>query len=402
MQVRRQADAQAELGVVLEQRVGPRGPAAHGVLRPRRGGQVAAVDRRASGGVGDGGAVTEQLAQQLEVGRLAAAGARAGELEERLEKLGAADGAEVHPGAVVLGDGLEVVDRRLLLLAVQDRHQFDRAPRRLVHGLDRAGLHAQPAAGAVLHVDLQGVAGLRQAGGVERRREETLGGVADGIGGVALGAQYGVRADERAVAALDAGLGVPFGHDLRDVALLELGGARRVGAVHRQRRHRKVVAATLEHARRHRPHEFRRVLGDRRDEPVIRRRVRRHVHLVQLGQRGVDRLVVLAHHLRGFAGVGLGDGVLDLLDRLVAASRIDGGREQRHGSLRVLLPGDHLGHRQDQRIDDAETAQLRLLSGQGVRRQGCGRDVPTYPSPAREQTGLPPGRSTRRQQRGRP
>ena len=45
--------AEAELGVVLEERVGPRRPAPVAVGRVRRGGQVAAVDRRAAGGIGD-------------------------------------------------------------------------------------------------------------------------------------------------------------------------------------------------------------------------------------------------------------------------------------------------------------------------------------------------------------
>ena len=63
------------------------GPAPLGVGRPRRGRQVRAVDRRATGGVGDDHAVAEELAHELDVRRLAAAGARAGELEQRLEHL---------------------------------------------------------------------------------------------------------------------------------------------------------------------------------------------------------------------------------------------------------------------------------------------------------------------------
>ena len=79
--------AEAELRVVLEQRVRPRRPAAVAVGRVRRRRQVAAVDRRAAGRVGDQQAVAEQLRQQLEVRRLAAAGARARVLEQRLEEL---------------------------------------------------------------------------------------------------------------------------------------------------------------------------------------------------------------------------------------------------------------------------------------------------------------------------
>ncbi len=85
--VERDAHAQAKLGVVLEQRVGPGWAAAQRVLRPGRGRQVAAIDARTAGGVGDHRAVAIQLADQLEVGRFATAGAGARELEERLQQL---------------------------------------------------------------------------------------------------------------------------------------------------------------------------------------------------------------------------------------------------------------------------------------------------------------------------
>ena len=110
--VQREADAQPELGVVLEERVGPGRPAPVRVLGPGRGGQVAAVDRGAAGGVGDHRAVAEQLGQQLEVGRLAAAGAGPGELEQRLQQLDVLDRAQVEPGAVDVRQGQEEVPVR--------------------------------------------------------------------------------------------------------------------------------------------------------------------------------------------------------------------------------------------------------------------------------------------------
>ena len=80
------------------------GPSPVPVLGVRRGGQVAAVDRRAAGGVGDHRPVAEELAHQLQVGRLAAAGAGAGELEERLEQLRALDHVDLDLRAVDLGN----------------------------------------------------------------------------------------------------------------------------------------------------------------------------------------------------------------------------------------------------------------------------------------------------------
>ena len=82
--VQRQAHAQAKFGVVFEERVGPGRAAPFAVDGPGGGGQVAAVDGGAAGGIGDQHAVAEELGEQLDVGCLAAAGAGAGELEQRL------------------------------------------------------------------------------------------------------------------------------------------------------------------------------------------------------------------------------------------------------------------------------------------------------------------------------
>ena len=72
---------------------------ARGVDGPRRRRQVGAVDRRAARGVGDDHAVAEQLADELDVGRLAAAAAGARELEQRLEHLAALDGVVGDAGS---------------------------------------------------------------------------------------------------------------------------------------------------------------------------------------------------------------------------------------------------------------------------------------------------------------
>ena len=79
--------AEAELRVVFEEGVGPGWPAALGVLGVRSGGQVAAVDGGAASGIGDVEPVAEELGEELDVSRLAAAGTCAGELEERLQEL---------------------------------------------------------------------------------------------------------------------------------------------------------------------------------------------------------------------------------------------------------------------------------------------------------------------------
>ena len=101
------AQAEAELGVVLEERIRPGRATAGAVLAVGCGRQVAAVDRGTAGGVGDGQAVAEELGEELDVGRLAAAGAGAGELEQRAGELAALHGGQVEGGAVGPGDFLE-------------------------------------------------------------------------------------------------------------------------------------------------------------------------------------------------------------------------------------------------------------------------------------------------------
>ena len=87
MRVHAQPQPEAEFRVVFEQRIRPCRPAAVAIGRVRRGRQIAAVNRRAAGGVGDQQAIAEQLREQLDVRRFAAARAGARVLEQRLEEL---------------------------------------------------------------------------------------------------------------------------------------------------------------------------------------------------------------------------------------------------------------------------------------------------------------------------
>ena len=167
--VQAQAQAEAELGVVLEERIGPGGPAAVAVARVGRGRQVAAVDGGAARGVGDDRAVAEELGEQLDVGRLAAAGAGAGEFEERIEELGALHLVELEGRAVGRGEASGRTRN-----SAAPRHAAAAAAAMLMAffariglALDRAELHAELAAGAILGRDLQRVAHALDVGGAE-------------------------------------------------------------------------------------------------------------------------------------------------------------------------------------------------------------------------------------------
>ncbi len=82
--VERNAEAKPELRVVLKQRICPCRTASISIFRVRRGRQIAAVNRGASGRVGDDQPIAEELREQFDVRRLAATGARSGELKQRL------------------------------------------------------------------------------------------------------------------------------------------------------------------------------------------------------------------------------------------------------------------------------------------------------------------------------
>ena len=329
MPVGGEPEAEPELGVVLEQRVRPGRAAPVGVGRPRRGGQVPAVDRRAAGRVGDHQPVAEQLREQLEVGRLAAAGAGAGELEQRLQELGAAHRAEVHPRPVVRRQRLE--ERDVVALGGDQRlarREVDRLADRVARRDDRAGLDAQPAAGAVLDVDLQRVAACPGSPGASSGADRNPSGAPSRRGlVVVLGADHAVRADEAAVAALDAQVGVPDRDQLGDVALLVRRRAARVGAVHRQRADRQLVAAAGHHLRGDGADELRRVRGHRRRQLARGRHPVGHLDPVQPLQRPVDRRLVALDDLGAAPAVGLGDRLLDPGDRLVARQHA-GDREE--------------------------------------------------------------------------
>ena len=98
---------EAELGVVLEEGVGPGGTEAAAVVAAVRSGRSrAAVDGGAARGVGHHHLLTEELGDALQVRGLAAAGAGAAELEQRLCELAVLDVGLLVDEVVLIGDAL--------------------------------------------------------------------------------------------------------------------------------------------------------------------------------------------------------------------------------------------------------------------------------------------------------
>ena len=280
-----------------------RGPSR--LVRVGRGGQVAAVDRRAAGGVRDQRAVAEELGQQLDVGRLAAARAGARVLEQRLQELRALD---------VEALGLACGRAR----AGRGRTRSSRAPasrsgrcgamsmalcRGLVLSLagQTSTQSVQPvqSSGATWSVYLQALAGRRS---VKSSDLKVAGAPARRVGLVDLGADGRVRADEHALVALDADRRVPDRDLGGEVALLPLRGAHRPGAVHGERAHRQQVALARHHHRASRAARSRaRPSGTTAGGRGRRSAAAGTGDLVQVGEGGVHRREVPLHHLRARA-----------------------------------------------------------------------------------------------------
>ena len=98
---------EAELGVVLKERVGPGGTVAAAVVAAVRCGRSrATIDGGAACGVGHHHLLAEELGDALEVRGLAAAGAGAAELEQRLCELAVLDVGLLVDEVVLIGDAL--------------------------------------------------------------------------------------------------------------------------------------------------------------------------------------------------------------------------------------------------------------------------------------------------------
>src|SRR5262249_30424325 len=121
--------------------------------------------------------------------------------------------------------------------------EVDRLAAVVADGGDGTGLDAQLAAGAVLDVDLQRVARVGKSDGIERSGEERVRSAVQLLVVEVARANDAVRADEAAVAALDAEVGLPDSDKIGDVALLVRCGPAGVGAVHRERAHGQVVSS---------------------------------------------------------------------------------------------------------------------------------------------------------------
>ena len=220
--------------------------------------QVAAVNRRAPGGIGDERPIAEQLREQFDVRRLAAAGAGARVFEERLQKLRVLD-VRLDGRAVDLRQvEKERVVGALGLAQRPLRTQIQRLVLRVGLVLGRADADTQAAAGAVLRRDLNRVFHPGELLALEVDGLEGRGLPCERFGRVHLDADRRVRTDERALVALDAEPFVPDRDIGRQVAFLPLRRADRPRTVGRERAHGQQVSLAGQHRTRDVLHKGRR------------------------------------------------------------------------------------------------------------------------------------------------
>ncbi len=196
------------------------------IWRCREGGSV---DGRAARRVGDHHVVTEELGDVLDVRSLAAACAGARELEQWLGELRVLHALHLVQDSVLVAYlGVEVIEVLLLVNLLEVGSHLER--RNLLGG-SRADIDAVAAACAVGDRDRDGELVALEVGLSFRHLESFR-----SLCGLFLVHEErtddGVRADIRAVVALDAGLRIPYRNRYGHAALLECRSSCRHGAVH--------------------------------------------------------------------------------------------------------------------------------------------------------------------------
>ena len=344
-----QFHAEAELAEVLEEGVGPSRTATHIVLRVRCGGNGARVDRRATRGVGHHLAVAIELGDELDVGRLTATRAGAGELEERRGELRILHvGLRVYEVLLCLHLVRAVGPvRHLIHLRLEVLHH-----ERLLALLTRADVGTVAAAETVEHVHLNAEvhAGKHLALSLELRE----------VGALLFlfvkheGTDRGVRADVGTLVTLDTVVHVPLGNERGHTALLEICCALHPCTVLNalEGRYRQQVAILSVDGSHHLVDEGRiivfraRIVGQFGPSGI-------HGELLVLAST-IYSGVVLIHHVLALATVRLDDELLHLLHSQVnrddardaEEGRLeDGVRTVAKADLLCDLCGIHVVHR---------------------------------------------------------
>ena len=142
-----------------------------------------------------------------------------------------------------------------------------------------------------------------------------------------LGADHTVRANHRALAALDADVFIPDWNEGCNVALFVLRGSGRKGATGGQCADRKQVTLAVGNLTEDVADELRRIAYQSACDVEVGVRCGRNRNLFEIRQGRIDSREVLRHDCFAALAVGLLDRLLDLLDRLILGQHARDGKE---------------------------------------------------------------------------
>ncbi len=201
---------------------------------------------------------------------------------------------------------------------------------RLRRIFDRARRDAQSATRAVVDGDLQRVsaraffAAALESYRFERGRRSLEQRIV-----IALHADDGMRADDLAVAALRADLGLPDRHLIGQIFDFPGRGARRIRTVGREHASRQLVAFARDHRTKDVANELGRAVDNGGGHVEATSDLTGHVDAMQIRECAVDGRVVHLDDLFAFADERAVDGLFDLLDRFVLRQHAGNGKETR-------------------------------------------------------------------------
>src|SRR6478672_1497091 len=219
--------------------------------------QVAAINRRTPGGVGDDGAIAKKLGHQLDIWSFTAAGAGAGEFKQRLQELDILD----LPKGELLAIEFRQAKKEfpVLCFALSNRRLWNHI-QRFVAGVSlalcRAYIHAKSTTGAVFRRNLERVLHTSQVFPARGCGKERIRSADELLIVIDLGADDGMRANQHALAALNAQFLVPLRNFQRNISLFPLRGAGRESAIYGQLAHRQKIAIALDDRPKYITHKF--------------------------------------------------------------------------------------------------------------------------------------------------
>ena len=200
-----------------------------------------------------------------------------------------------------------------------DRFHIDRFLFRIGFVLRRAGARAQRATRAVFRSDLNDPRGIRKVLALERSGLEAGRSLLHIFVRGDFGADGGMRTNHGALAALDAGVGIPNRDVGRDAAFFILRRRGRPSPVGRpfQIGYFQLFAAAFQNRAFDLADDFRSIFRNARQAMQLGGRLVRHFDFVQVSQRGVDSGPVLFDNGLSLLRVGLRGIVFNLLDCFV-------------------------------------------------------------------------------------